>query len=281
MTRAPIRLSAAMATLACLAIPPQAPAAESYDACTGFITSLPSTISTQGVWCMRSDLSTAATSGAAITIATNNVTVDCNHFKLGGLAAGNASQTRGIHASNLQNIAVRNCNVRGFRIGVALPGSGGGHLVEDNRFDNSLYIGIHVEGGRNLVRRNSVFETGGVPSLPNAYAILAAADVLENQIDGVYPTTASGNATGILLTSGTASARDNRIRNIIAGSSGNSYGIQGSGGWTTATGNHIVAGSVGGAGGAGIFSVRNCMHNTVAAYSTSLSCTYTLDNLPP
>ena len=36
-----------------------ASAAESYDGCSGFITVLPATIDTQGVWCLKQDLATA------------------------------------------------------------------------------------------------------------------------------------------------------------------------------------------------------------------------------
>src|SRR5690606_24652633 len=90
------RFLAALLLLGGLAATQPARAAQSYDACTGFIDSVPATISTQGVWCLRKDLSTNITSGNAITIATNNVTIDCNDFKLGGLAAGNGSNAFGI-----------------------------------------------------------------------------------------------------------------------------------------------------------------------------------------
>src|SRR5690606_14995164 len=77
----------AVLILAGLASVLPARAADDYDACAGFIDSVPATITSQGVWCLRKDLSTAIASGSAITIATNNVTIDCNGFKLGGLAA--------------------------------------------------------------------------------------------------------------------------------------------------------------------------------------------------
>ena len=114
-------------------------AAESYDNCTGFIDTLPATISTQGTWCLRKDLGTAVTSGAAIAIATNNVTIDCNDFKLGGLAAGAGTLAYGIRAANRYNTTVRNCNIRGFFFGLQFWG--GGHTVEDNRFDVDLDAG--------------------------------------------------------------------------------------------------------------------------------------------
>ena len=130
-----------------LSAPGAALAAQSYDACEGrFIDSLPATITTQGVWCFRKDLSTAITSGGAITIATNNVTIDCNDFKLGGLAAGAATAARGIQASDKLNATIRNCNVRGFYAGVYIDGTAraktAGHVIENNRFASNTHYGI-------------------------------------------------------------------------------------------------------------------------------------------
>jgi len=51
-----------------------AAAAESYDACVGFIDSVPAVITTQGIWCLRQDLDTSASSGHMIDIQANNVT---------------------------------------------------------------------------------------------------------------------------------------------------------------------------------------------------------------
>src|SRR5690606_20448934 len=108
---------------------------------------------------------TAITSGNAIHIAANNVTIDCNDFKIGGLAAGNASNANGIYAPAKQSATVRHCNVRGFRTGISFldtgTHTGGGHLVEDNRLDNNLEYGIYVGGENSLVRRNRVYDTGG------------------------------------------------------------------------------------------------------------------------
>ena len=59
-------------------------AAESYDACVGFVDAIPAVITTQGVWCLRKDLATSNSVITAIDIQTSNVTIDCNGFKLGG-----------------------------------------------------------------------------------------------------------------------------------------------------------------------------------------------------
>src|SRR5207344_3123760 len=132
------------------------------------ITSVPAQISTPGTWCLKKDIATAMTSGSAILIMTNNVTIDCNDFKLGGLAAGPGTLALGISARNQHNIAVRHCNIRGFYVGLELDyivelgaTGGGGHIVEDNRFDYNTSTGLWVEGDGSVVRRNRVFETGG------------------------------------------------------------------------------------------------------------------------
>src|SRR5690606_19099973 len=120
-------------------------AAEGYDNCTGYIDSLPATIATQGTWCLRKNLDTAIAVGKAINIAAYNVTIDCNDFKVGGLAAGGESRAYGIYSHNGQNITIRNCNVRGFGIGIFIDG-GSGQLVEDNLLDGNLLAGITVDG---------------------------------------------------------------------------------------------------------------------------------------
>src|SRR5262245_11404776 len=130
------------------------------------ITSLPAVIAVQGVYCLTGDLSTAITTGAAIDIQTNNVVLDLNAFKLGGFAAGLATQATGIHALNRQNITIKNGTIRGFVQGVLLDdaGTSQGHVVEDIRADGNTFRGIDVRGWRNIVRNNLVMSTGGCTS---------------------------------------------------------------------------------------------------------------------
>jgi hypothetical protein len=84
MTRTIVGCFAALALTPGSLAPRAARAAESYDNCTGFITSLPATVSTEGAWCLKQDLSTAIASGNAITISSNNISIDCHDFKLDG-----------------------------------------------------------------------------------------------------------------------------------------------------------------------------------------------------
>jgi hypothetical protein len=199
-----------LALLLLLPIAPAVTAAESFDACTGFIDALPATIATQGVWCMRKDVSTNIAEGAAITISTNNVTLDCNGFKLGGLSAGPESLAAGVYANGRLNATVRNCAIRGFHTGVRLVGTGigGGHLVQDNRIDQSLRVGIRVDGDNNLVQRNRVFDSGAAGS--SVSGIQAEADIADNTIDGLV----GSDIIGIYAGGHGTEVRHNRIRNV-------------------------------------------------------------------
>ena len=203
--------------------------AESFHTCTGFIDVVPTTIATQGVWCMRKDLATAITSGAAITIATNNVTIDCNDFKLGGLAAGDATEAVGIEADNRINATVRHCNVRGFMYGTQLTGSG--HAVVDSRFDSNTYSGIMASGDGLQIQGNRVSDTGGSTISPtiNAAGITLAtptysATVRDNTIDTVF--SLGGTATGIAAGIMNGTVERNTISVLRPGGAGLARGIR-------------------------------------------------------
>jgi hypothetical protein len=191
--------------LVLLAATRPAHAAQSYDNCTGFIASVPTVISTQGTWCFNKDLSTNIGGGSAITIATNNVTLDCNDFKLGGLAAGTGTDATGIFADTRLNATVRHCNVRGFFVGIQLAGgsASGGHVIEDNRLDGNTAFGITVIGDGSVIRRNRVFDTGGSTFFADARGIQTtdSVDILDNTVSGAIARAAGGgDATGILTT---------------------------------------------------------------------------------
>jgi hypothetical protein len=129
--------------------------AETVD-CTP-ITSLPATISTQGIHCLTGNLATDIASGNAITITANNVTLDLNGWKVGGQAAGPTTVAVGI-SSSANNVTVRNGIVRGFHTGIALFGRGA--VVEDLLVDQSTAVGIDVQSEGAIVRRNQVVDTG-------------------------------------------------------------------------------------------------------------------------
>lgn len=218
----------ALATSAWLCMPSPAVAAESYDNCTGFVNSLPATISTQGTWCLNKDLATFMTSGDAITIATNNVTLDCNNFKIGGLGAGPGTTANGIRAATRLNTTIRNCNIRGFYFGVYFS-SGGGHLVEDSSFDGNTLYSIYVSSPGSTIRNNMVIDTGGsTASAGTAYGIYAQSgvDILDNTVNGVAPTGTDAWPYGIYTNfNGEGSINGNRVRGLAAAGTGAPLGI--------------------------------------------------------
>ncbi|HEY0662083.1 MAG TPA: NosD domain-containing protein [Lysobacter sp.] len=264
------------------ALPATAHAAEAYDNCSGYIDSLPATITTQGTWCLRQNLSTAMIFGNAITIAANNVTLDCNDFKIGGLAAGNDSLAIGIRAEATQNTAVRRCGVRGFSVGISLL-EGNAHVVEDNRVDNNLTKGIEVTGTNHLVQRNRVLDTGGKLNNVNSIGIYASADVIENVVAGVFATSPNAVVDGIRAQGEGNEVRGNQVRGLVMAGSGTAVGIRGESPAMTLADNQVSADTtMNGTAITGHYTWNTfCIGNTVVNYSTAYtSCAHSFGNLP-
>lgn len=192
------------------------------------IQSIPTVISTQGVYCLKKHVSGSLASGIAITVNTNNVTIDCNEFKIGNLAAGPATQAVGISASSRNNVTVRNCGVRGFQTGIALLD--GYYRVEDNRLDNNTGTGIMVTGSGSTVRRNEVIDTGGstAPGATTSQGIVAAGgmDIVDNNVSGVLASGGNGSAYGIYVEDLDAGyITGNRVRELVPNGLGFRRGI--------------------------------------------------------
>ena len=181
--------------------------AETTD-CTA-ITSLPYTINTQGIYCLIDKISTNITTGNAIEITVNNVTIDLNENALGGLGAGTATTAVGIYAYQKKNITIKNGVVRGFRTGIHLDDDASnaastGNVVQGILADQNRQIGIRMEGTGNAVLNSRVVNTGGTPAEPdlNSRGILLAGPggkMRGNSVSGTY-TLGTGNsfANGIV-----------------------------------------------------------------------------------
>jgi nitrous oxidase accessory protein NosD len=197
------------------------------------ISSLPYVISTQGNYCLKGHLATGMTSGNAITINTNNVVIDLNGYKLGGLGAGHSTTADGIYAYQRQNITIRNGTVRGFYKGIYIEDTGSystsqAHLVEDIRADMNTAVGIDVRGRGNMIRNNQVVDTG--ESIPADTALGISIMGPGNRVinNDVYETVAGGShaAFGIyFFTADGGVVEKNRIGNATLPSSGTSNGI--------------------------------------------------------
>jgi len=276
-----MRLPTALLLLPCLyyLVATMPARAETIETCAGTIDQLPATIDTQGSWCLDHDLSTALASGGAITIATNNVTIDCNGFKLGGLAAGESSQATGILAVDQHNITVRNCGVRGFHRGIALGGSG--HLVQDNRLDQNLSVGIAVFGEGHHVQGNRVFDTGGTPAGAASYGITGSADMIDNTVDGVFAAAAVASVYGIATFEAGSEVRGNRVRNLAPQGGGAAIGVLAGAAGITLRGNTLSL--VAETAGHGIYATGTdtfCTDNVAIRFASGFfSCDLGLANL--
>ncbi len=220
--------------LAALCIPASgASAASSYDSCVGFIDIVPIVISTPGKWCLRQYLRTNLTATNAIEVQTNNVTIDCNGFMLDNQAAGPGTYSAGVSARGVSNITVRNCTIEGFYYGTFISSAesagvrgllGSGHLVENSRFPQNRYAGIHADGFGSVIRDNIVTNTGGAPGWGGGVGIVAWApvDVIDNVVDGVFGDNQTADwenmgilAGGLELTVAAGfHVRGNRVRNL-------------------------------------------------------------------
>jgi parallel beta-helix repeat protein len=127
------------------------------------ITSLPYTISAPGNYLLGGNLSAAANSGAAITIASSYVTLDLDGLYL----FGSGPNSIGIAATDQVNITIKNGGIAGFNTAVALQGSSAagpnyGHHVQDLNISgcpNGIWL---VHGNQSVVERNQISNGGGI-----------------------------------------------------------------------------------------------------------------------
>jgi len=164
------------------------------------INSLPMTISASGTYCMTSSLGANLSSGNAITINADNVTVDLGGFIIDDVAAGSGNQASGIGSNGHRHIVVRNGSVNGFYNGVVLSYSGSAsNLVEDVTVNFGLEEGIEVDGDLSEIRTSKVLTLGGSTVTPaTAIGIAMAANkgrIIGNTISNVLAT--GGSVPGV------------------------------------------------------------------------------------
>jgi hypothetical protein len=213
-------------------------AANSYDSCIGFIDA-PNFIPKPGTWCLRQNLVTSITSGAAIWINADNVTIDCNGFALDNSVAGPGTGAAGVLSYGYSEVTVRNCTIQGFAFGLSLIGgvsAKGGYVIENNHLLRNRFGGISVEGYGSVIRGNIVVNTGGQgASLPTAISASGRVDVIDNIVDGVFGdnSLAAFQTFGIYYAeAGSVNAvvgakiEGNRVRNLTQKGSSPSEGIE-------------------------------------------------------
>ena len=204
--------------------------AETLD-CTA-ITTLPYTITAQGIYCLTGNLSTGMIAGNAITINTNNVTLDLNGYKLGGLGGGDSTETNGIYAYQKKNITIKNGIVRGFYQGIFLLddfpySNSSGHVITSILADQNTQGGIHVDGLGNTISHNIVVDTGGSTVSDIALGITVRGSGAKVVNNTVATTTAQNTAyaDGITLTNSDYSLIQNNTVSDTISDAGQSAAI--------------------------------------------------------
>jgi hypothetical protein len=207
-------------------------------------------VSTPGTWCLRQDLATSGDGDNAITVAADDVVIDCNGHAI-RFAGGPSANRWGIRADDRFRVTARRCVVSGFYVGIGLYANEGvraAYVVEDNVIEDGGYTGITVYGDGSAVRRNRIARFTPVP-VPNSITGIRAfygVDIRDNTIEDL----AGGStafATGILGALGPGQAIEgNRIRRL-SGTGVNGIRVDTSTG-AKVSGNELVGDGVNGIG---------------------------------
>ncbi len=247
------------------------------------ITSVPFTITNRGVYCLKQGLGTNITSGNAITVDSNHVTIDFNGFILGGKTAGPGSDAVGVYSVNRRNITIRNATIRGFARGIHIEetsdGASSGHVLEDNFTDQIYGVGIEVEGQGIEVRRNKIVRTepGRFTAAIGIFVRNGEDVVVENNfVSGVD---ASNSAIGmIIISSGMVQILNNSLFDIGGNATGDVSGILTQSGDTVIRENvvHSINNNDGNFGITGDVCVDNIVRGV---FTNDVSCTFEADNV--
>ncbi len=200
------------------------------------ITSAPYVISSPGIYCLTADLVSNDPNSTfhAIEVNANNVVIDLNGHKIGGLGAGPGTLATGIYAAYRQNITIRNGTIRGFYWAIffndsASPSISQGHLIEDMRLDQNTATGIYLTAKSSVIRRNQIVATGGGSYSGWVSGIKICGQnnrVIDNDVTDTRSATGSW-AFGINLEAyvDNSVVSDNRVTGLVAGAGGQSAAI--------------------------------------------------------
>jgi hypothetical protein len=244
MRTAHLILALCLAALSLLG-PRTAHAAPALDNCTGFVDALPATISAPGTWCLRANLVSGTWVGApyaAITIASDDVVLDCNGFGIRG--PGINSDYSGIQGYQRNRVTVRRCSVSRYRIGIVVEDYD--DVASDVRYEDNVvtdigYGGLWSSERNTVMAGNHVARIGGYAYSTDYYGIVVKdGSVVDNTIeDMVWPRTWDGQTfrvTGINAGGpGHVTIRGNRIRKLRA-----DYGWGAIGIWLNGVGDATV-----------------------------------------
>lgn len=197
-------------------------AAASFDQCQHYVDTVPTVITTPGVWCLRQDLKVNAATNSVINIQASNTVLDCKGFMLDGTAVPEQSAQWAIVSDQQHGVTIRNCTVRGFLTGIAIYNTTSfGNSVLNNRILQSYGNGIEVVGDGSVIRGNAVLDTVTTQADIGTTGIAAwgSIDIVDNLISGVRAV--NSNVAGISANEFNGHIIGNRVRGLSAGVVGN------------------------------------------------------------
>jgi hypothetical protein len=238
------------------------------------VTSVPTTISKAGSYCLTADIAARSMTGIAIWIKASDVRLDLGDRKIVG--PGGATEASAIVAEpTAQRVSIKNGLIRGFKIGVNSQGALA--RVENVQVDRCTSIGIFVAGQGSLVRGNRVTNTtGNAAGLPDVAGtgIMACgpATVVEDNVVTGLPHAEQaqwGDELGIMVSGQGSVLRNNVVIDDDVPCCRLTYGISVAGEGVTVSGSIISSFSYGlsyGGAGTGTYS-RNVVTGCTNPYT--------------
>lgn len=287
-----LALSVGMTISTAQSLPPQAPGSRIVPSCTE-VTTLPATLTQPGNYCLDSDFTVDSASIKAITIAANDVTLDCAGHTIRNDAVSDLGTSEGIYGHNRNNVTVKNCRIQGgFTNGISFTqdgtqGNRNYYITIEGNFIGGPYLhGIRAFGSVIEVRDNRIYDIGGqrdtyavglrVGGAPGNAPRLHAVD--GNAVAGVN--SPYGHAYGIFSENSLASTfRGNTVTGTTAGDPGfNSWGIHVIGPVNTISGNHVIGSPLANDIGIHGSTSSSCYDNHVRSPVRTSGCNATLGN---
>jgi hypothetical protein len=186
------------------------------------ITSLPTTISSPGVYCINQDLVLAGSSGFAVNIAADSVTLDLNGHALRSNAAAN-TVTEGVVVVGHKYFTIIDGTIAGFGEGInveslaSTPRSKGG-LIADVKVQRSVAFGIGVDCDGCVIRNNLVTDTI-VPASISGFSAIGigvagtGALVTGNRVFNTHGKAAGSEAFNLSLSASDSTLSQNYVAN--------------------------------------------------------------------
>jgi hypothetical protein len=204
----------------CFAAAPLAALAESTH-CT-VITSLPANLSSAGVYCINQDLTLAGSTGSAVFVDADSVTLDLNGHALRSNAAAN-SATTGVVVVDHKYFTITDGTVAGFAQGISVESVPGGSrsrggIISDVKVQRSFIFGIGMDCDGCVVRDSLVTDTIVPASITGFSAIGISATGTGNQVSGnrVFDThtkSGGGLSFAVALSGSNSVAAQNYVAN--------------------------------------------------------------------